>query len=246
MSDRGLVFGAVHRPVTTTMVMVAVLLFGLVALTRLPVSLLPDLSYPSVTIRSEYVDAAPSEVEELITRPVEELVGAVPGVVRVESVSREGLSEVVLDFGWGTDIDRSLDDVREKLDRAVLPTGALRPVVLRYDPAQEPILRLALVGAPHVDQGAPVLPVLDTLAPRLDAGTRHRFAQADVVEGHHRVRRQREAGPHLAELGRRFQQRDGEARCTEVHPRMLTRFASQRKGRVRSTMVQRSPGEIEG
>ena len=148
MSDRGLVFGAVHRPVTTTMVMVAVLLFGLVALTRLPVSLLPDLSYPSVTIRSEYVDAAPSEVEELITRPVEELVGAVPGVVRVESVSREGLSEVVLDFGWGTDIDRSLDDVREKLDRAVLPTGALRPVVLRYDPAQEPILRLALVGAP--------------------------------------------------------------------------------------------------
>ncbi len=148
MSEGGLVSGAVHRPVTTTMVMVAIVVFGLVALTRLPVALLPDLSYPSVTIRSEYVDAAPSEVEELITRPVEELVGAVPGVVRVESVSREGLSEVVLDFGWGTDIDRSLDDVREKLDRAVLPIGALRPVVLRYDPAQEPILRLALVGAP--------------------------------------------------------------------------------------------------
>ncbi|MBK7824114.1 efflux RND transporter permease subunit [Nannocystis sp.] len=148
MSEGGLVSGAVRRPVTTTMVMVAIVVFGLVALTRLPVALLPDLSYPSVTIRSEYVDAAPSEVEELITRPVEELVGAVPGVVRVESVSREGLSEVVLDFGWGTDIDRSLDDVREKLDRAVLPIGALRPVVLRYDPAQEPILRLALVGGP--------------------------------------------------------------------------------------------------
>ncbi len=147
MSDRGFVFGAVHRPVTTTMVMIAILVFGVVALTRLPVALLPDLSYPSVTIRTEYVDAAPSEVEELITRPVEELVGAVPGVLQVESVSREGLSEVVLDFGWGTNIDRSLDDVREKLDRAVLPTGALRPVVLRYDPAQEPILRLALVGA---------------------------------------------------------------------------------------------------
>ena len=146
MSDRGLVHGAVHRPVTTTMVMVAVVLFGLVALLRLPVALLPDLSYPSVTIRTDYPDAAPSEVEELITRPVEELVGAVPGVVQVESVSREGLSEVVLDFGWGTNIDRSLDDVREKLDRAVLPIGAQRPVVLRYDPSQEPILRLALVG----------------------------------------------------------------------------------------------------
>ncbi|MBL9100361.1 MAG: efflux RND transporter permease subunit [Myxococcales bacterium] len=146
MSERGLVHGAVRRPVTTTMFMVAVVLFGLVALTRLPVALLPDLSYPSVTIRTDYPDAAPSEVEELITRPVEELVGAVPGVVQVESVSREGLSEVVLDFGWGTNIDRSLDDVREKLDRVVLPIGSQRPVVLRYDPAQEPILRLALTG----------------------------------------------------------------------------------------------------
>lgn len=154
MSGGGLVHGAVHRPVTTTMVMVAIVLFGLVALTRLPVALLPDLGYPSVTIRTDYADAAPSEVEELITRPIEELVGAVPGVVQVESASREGLSEVVLDFGWGTDIDRSLDDVREKLDRAVLPTGAVRPVVLRYDPAQEPILRLALVGAGGSGSGA--------------------------------------------------------------------------------------------
>lgn len=142
---RGLVAGAVSRPVTTTMVLVALVLFGVVALTRLPLSLLPDLSFPSVTVRTQMADAAPAEVEELITRPVEELVSAVPGVVQVESTSREGLSEVVLDFGWGTDMDRGLDDVREKLDRVVLPTGVQRPVVLRYDPAQEPILRLALV-----------------------------------------------------------------------------------------------------
>ncbi|MDC0671613.1 efflux RND transporter permease subunit [Nannocystis radixulma] len=143
---RGMVAGAVGRPVTTTMVLVALVVFGLVALTRLPLALLPDLSYPSVTVRTEMPDAAPQEVEELLTRPVEELVSAVPGVVQVESVSREGTSEVVLDFGWGTDMDRGLDDVREKLDRVVLPTGVQRPVVLRYDPAQEPILRLALVS----------------------------------------------------------------------------------------------------
>ncbi|HEY8376522.1 MAG TPA: efflux RND transporter permease subunit [Nannocystis sp.] len=141
----GMVAGAVGRPVTTTMVLVALVVFGLVALTRLPLALLPDLSYPSVTVQTEMPDAAPQEVEELLTRPVEELVSAVPGVVQVESVSREGKSEVVLDFGWGTDMDRGLDDVREKLDRVVLPTGVQRPVVLRYDPSQEPILRLALV-----------------------------------------------------------------------------------------------------
>jgi HAE1 family hydrophobic/amphiphilic exporter-1 len=139
-----LIAGAVLRPVTTSMVTVALLLFGWVALSRLPVELLPDLSYPTITVQTDFPDAAPVEVEELITRPVEERVGAVPGVVRVESSSREGVSEVVLDFAWGTTVDHAMAEVREKLDRVRLPQGADRPLVLRYDPAQEPIVRLAL------------------------------------------------------------------------------------------------------
>ncbi|HFE44110.1 MAG TPA: efflux RND transporter permease subunit, partial [Nannocystis exedens] len=142
----GWIAGSVARPVTTTMATLAVLVFGIVALLRLPVALLPDLSYPSLTIQTDYPDAAPTDVEELVTRPIEELVSAVPGLIQVESVSREGRSEIVLDFAWGTGIDRAMDDVREKLDRAQLPQEAERPVVLRYDPAQEPILRLALVS----------------------------------------------------------------------------------------------------
>ncbi|TPV94826.1 MAG: efflux RND transporter permease subunit [Myxococcales bacterium FL481] len=141
----------VWRPVTTFMVTIACVLFGWVAATRLPVELLPELSYPSITVRTDYADAAPLEVEELITRPVEELVGAVPGVLTVESVSREGQSEVVLDFQWGTRIDEVMAEVREKLDRARLPTAAERPVVLRYDPAQQPILRLVLVPGAAVE-----------------------------------------------------------------------------------------------
>jgi len=137
--------GVVTRPVTVTMVTIALVLFGLVALTRMPVELLPELGYPSITVQTTYADAAPAEVEELVTRPVEELVGAVPGLVAVESSSREGTSEVVLDFAWGTSIDDAMADVREKLDRVRLPTSAERPIVLRYDPSQEPILRLALV-----------------------------------------------------------------------------------------------------
>ncbi|WP_181198422.1 efflux RND transporter permease subunit [Enhygromyxa salina] len=136
----------VGRPVTVTMVTIALLLFGLVALTRMPVELLPDLGYPSITVQTEYADAAPSEVEELVTRPIEELVGGVPGIIALESSSREGVSEVVLDFAWGTTIDDAMADVREKLDRVRLPTQAEQPIVLRYDPSQEPILRLALVA----------------------------------------------------------------------------------------------------
>jgi HAE1 family hydrophobic/amphiphilic exporter-1 len=143
---RRLIAGVVERPVTVTMITVALLLFGLVAMTRMPVELLPELGYPSITVQTEYPDAAPAEVEELVTRPIEELVGAVPGLVAVESTSREGLSEVVLDFAWGTRIDDAMADVREKLDRVRLPTESQRPIVLRYDPSQEPILRLALVA----------------------------------------------------------------------------------------------------
>jgi len=134
----------VLRPVSTTMVTITLLLFGLVAALRLPVELLPELSYPTITVRTTEADAAPSEIEELVTRPIEERVGAVPGVVKVESVSREGTSDVVLDFAWGTAMDQAMADVREKLDRVTLPLTASRPLLLRYDPSQEPILRLAL------------------------------------------------------------------------------------------------------
>lgn len=155
---RSFIAGAVFKPVTTTMVTVAVLLFGLVAATRLPVELLPDLAYPTITVQTEDPDAAPAEVEELVTRPIEERVGAVPGVVRVESVSREGRSEVILDFAWGTRIDQAMADVREKLDRVDLPTTASRPIVLRYDPSAEPIMRLALRPVPDADRTRDVSP----------------------------------------------------------------------------------------
>ncbi len=145
---RSFIATTVVHPVTTTMVTVALLVFGLVAASRLPVELLPDLSYPTITIQTTDADAAPAEVEELITRPIEERVGAVPGVISVESSSREGLSEVVLDFTWGTAVDHAMADVREKLDRVRLPQTAERPVVLRYDPSAEPIMRLALRGPP--------------------------------------------------------------------------------------------------
>lgn len=154
----------VLRPVTTTMVTITVLLFGWVAAMRLPVELLPELSYPTITVRTTDPDAAPSEIEELVTRPIEERVGAVPGVVKVESVSREGNSDVVLDFAWGTPMDQAMADVREKLDRVTLPTTATRPLLLRYDPSQEPIMRLALRQADGSQPAAGDLAVLRRIA----------------------------------------------------------------------------------
>ena len=135
---------AIRRPVTVSMFVVAVCLFGAVSVDRLSLDLLPDISYPSLTIQTEFEDAAPEEVEALVTRPVEENVGVVPGLSRISSISRPGQSEVILEFGWDTDMDLAVMDVREKLDLANLPTDAEKPVILRFDPAYDPVMRIHL------------------------------------------------------------------------------------------------------
>ena len=138
---------AIRRPVTVFMAVTAVALLGLVSLGRLAFNLLPDISYPSLTIQTEFEDSAPQEVEALVTRPVEEAVGMVSGVNRISSVSRPGESEVVLEFGWDADMEMAAVEVREKLDFAEFPLGAKRPVLLRFDPGDDPILNLHVHGA---------------------------------------------------------------------------------------------------
>ena len=136
---------AIRRRVTVVMCTVAIALFGLVSLTRLKVNLLPDLSYPTLTIRTELPGAAPLELETLVTRPVEEAVSIIRNVRQVRSVSRAGQSDVTLEFVWGTDMDLAGIDVREKLDLLQLPLEAKRPLLLRFDPSSEPVLRLAFL-----------------------------------------------------------------------------------------------------
>lgn len=139
-----LVDTAVNRPVTIWMFTLGILLFGLVAAGRLAVNLLPDLSYPSLTVRTEFVGAAPAEVEQLVSKPIEEAVGIVKGVRKVQSVSRSGRSDVVMEFDWGTDMDLAALEVREKLDVLFLPLEIEKPLLLRFNPNLDPIVRLAL------------------------------------------------------------------------------------------------------
>ncbi len=137
---------AIRRPVTVSMFVAAIILFGLVSLQRLPLNLLPDISYPSLTIQTELPDTAPAEIEALITRPVEEQVGVVSGLRRLTSISRSDQSEVVLEFAWNTNMDFAAMDVREKLDGLTLPEDAEKPVVLRFDPSHDPIMRMQIFG----------------------------------------------------------------------------------------------------
>jgi HAE1 family hydrophobic/amphiphilic exporter-1 len=134
-----------RRRVTVAMVTFTFVLFGLIALGSLKVNLLPDLSYPTLTVRTEYTGAAPAEIETLISEPLEESLGVVKNLRKIKSVSRTGQSDVVLEFAWGTDMDQAGLEVRDKLELLRLPLEAKSPVVLRFNPSTEPIMRLGLV-----------------------------------------------------------------------------------------------------
>jgi HAE1 family hydrophobic/amphiphilic exporter-1 len=96
---------SIRRPVATAMAFLAIVLLGVIAFTRLPVDLLPDVAFPTLTVWTQYPEAGPSEVERFVTEPIERQVSRVPGVRSVSSVSREGSSQVQLQFLWGTDMD---------------------------------------------------------------------------------------------------------------------------------------------
>ncbi len=141
----GLVDFAIRRRVTIAMATIAIALLGGISLSRLKVNLLPDLSYPTITIRTELPGAAPAEVENLISRPIEEAAGVVRNVRSVRSVSRSGQSDVIIEFTWGTNMDLAGMEVSERLDLLWLPIEASKPLRLRFDPSSEPVMRVALV-----------------------------------------------------------------------------------------------------
>ena len=137
-----------RRPVAVAMLVLAVVLLGVISLTRLPIDLLPDVSFPRLVVYTTYSNVAPREIERLITEPIERVGASVPGVEKVTSVSQDGVSLVTLRFTWGTDMDFAALNVREKLDnlRGSFPETAERPTILRVDPQSEPILTVSISG----------------------------------------------------------------------------------------------------
>jgi HAE1 family hydrophobic/amphiphilic exporter-1 len=139
---------AIHRPVTMFMISGVIVLLGSISLLRLPVDLMPEVSFASVSVRVSYPGVGPLEIEESITRPIEQAVSAVAGLERIESSSSEGSSNVRLNFAYGTNVNVAADDVRSRLDRVRgrLPEDADTPVLFKFDSTQFPIVWIGVEG----------------------------------------------------------------------------------------------------
>jgi len=140
---------SINRPVTTYMMIATILLLGAIAFFRLPVDLMPEMEFPTLTVATTYQGVAPEEMETLITRPIEEAVGALAGVEKIRSSSSEGQSSVRISFTWGTDLNEAASDVRTRLDRLrrILPEDADPPTLFKFDTTQFPIMFLAVASS---------------------------------------------------------------------------------------------------
>ena len=139
---------AIERPVTMFMISMVIILLGGISLTRLPVDLMPDTQMPTISVRVNYSGVGPLEMEELVTRPIEQAVSAVAGLERGDSTSSEGNANLRLNFAWGTDLSEAADEVRTRLDRVRgrLPEDADPPTVFKFDSTSMPIMGIGVEG----------------------------------------------------------------------------------------------------
>jgi len=130
------------------MISAVITLLGVISLSRLPVDLMPEFEQPQLNVRTSYPGVGPLEIEELITRPMEQAVSAVPGITRVESSSSEGNSQIRLNFDWGSDLSEATDEVRTRVDRMRnrLPEDADPPTIFKFDSNQLPVLQIGIEG----------------------------------------------------------------------------------------------------
>ncbi|MBY7144695.1 efflux RND transporter permease subunit [Virgibacillus sp. NKC19-3] len=143
-----LVNTSVKRPVGVIMIVLAIIALGIVSVRNLSVDLFPDIELPVAVVATSYEDAAPQDVENVISQPLESAVSSVEGIETVQSQSQSGSSLVMMMFSSGTDLDQALLDVRESVDQVsgYLPEEAGEPNIMRFSPDQMPIVTMGLTG----------------------------------------------------------------------------------------------------
>ncbi len=146
----------IQRPIAISMFFLALVLLGLLSYKKLPVDLLPSITYPRLTVTTTYTAIPAEDLERLVTQPLEEVVTALTGVRRVTSRTREGVSMITVEYEWGTQMDFANLHLREAVDRVAyrddFPEAAERPVILRWDPTSRPIAIIALQGNSPVSE----------------------------------------------------------------------------------------------
>ncbi len=136
---------SIRRPVTVLMGCLIAILLGGIAFVKLPVDLMPDIVYPTISVRAQYPGVAPEEMENLVARPLEEAFSSAPGVEQIASTSTEGTAIIRVSFSYGMNLDEAANELRSRLDRrrGSLPQDMEPPILFKFDVTQFPIMFLS-------------------------------------------------------------------------------------------------------
>ena len=145
---------SIKRPVTTLMIIAVVLVLGFISFSRLGIDLFPEFSFPVGVVMTQYQGASSHEVENLITKPLEQVLSTMNNVRNIQSLSSEGNSTIIVEFNWGTNMDIATQDIREKIDliEPYLPSDAKAPMIVKFDPSMMPVMQIALYGSDDIVQ----------------------------------------------------------------------------------------------
>ena len=137
---------SIKRPITIFMGIVALLIFGIVSYSRLNLDMLPTMDVPIILVNTQYIGAGPTDVEGEVTKPLENVISTVSNVENVKSISREGMSTIIIQFADGTDMNFASLELREKVDmiKELLPKEIIQPMIVQMDPSMMPIMNLGV------------------------------------------------------------------------------------------------------
>ena len=139
---------SIHRPVTVLMACTVAILLGLIAFVEIPVDLMPETEYPTISVNVGYEGVAPEEMETLVARPLEQTLASAPSIEEITSSSSEGRSSVRVRFAYGIDLDEAANDLRARIDRRrdSLPDDIDPPTLYKFDVSQFPVMFLTIAA----------------------------------------------------------------------------------------------------
>jgi len=140
---------SVKKSVTMTMVILIIVVLGIISFIRLGLDLMPDITYPVISVSTNYPGVSSQDIENSVTKPIEEILGTIKNVKKLNSVSLEGLSVILIEFEWGTNLDNAAQDIRDRIDMYkdyILPEDVKRPMIMKFDPSMMPIAMYGVTG----------------------------------------------------------------------------------------------------
>ena len=140
----GITKAALKRPVTVVLIVLCLAVFGLSSVFSAKMELIPEMSYPVQIISSVYAGASPEDVNDLVTKPVEDVVSTLSGIKTVQSTSKENVSIITVQYEYGTDMDKAYSDLKKKLDSVELPDDVETPSIMEFNMSDMPVVTLAV------------------------------------------------------------------------------------------------------